>query len=50
MSIGILDENNLENPILMWDDTEDAHLGLDSIGLTGYGSGVLVKYRCVEYI
>ena len=40
-----MDENNLESPILSWQDPRPHNTPLDSLGLTALGSGVFFKYR-----
>ena len=45
VSIGVMDENNLESPILSWQDPRPHNTPLDSLGLTALGSGVFFKYR-----
>ena len=45
VSVGVMDENNLESPILSWQDPRPHNTPLDSLGLTALGSGVFFKYR-----
>ena len=40
-----MDENNLESPILSWQDPRPHNTPLDSLGLTALGSGAFFKYR-----
>ena len=41
-----MDENNLESPILSWQDPRPHNTPLDTLGLTALGSGVFFKYSC----
>ena len=45
VSVGVMDENNLESPILSWQDPRPHNTPLDTLGLTALGSGVFFKYR-----
>ena len=45
VSVGVMDENNLESPILSWQDPRPHNTPLDSLGLTALGAGAFFKYR-----